>query len=179
MTLQQPDVIAQAVGYCTHQAEKGLDSLVALMQRTGADWQRCLDGMSEAQADFAPAGEWSAKQVVNHFLEVSRGVNQQIARITRGQTPEGSLDEESLARQGGAHDCETVAEMSTWLAEVYDDTVALTRSLVGNTHLEETFPHPAFGQLNILQWIAFQRLHGMDHMNQIDQNKADAAYPAA
>ena len=31
----------------------------------------------------------------------------------------------------------------------------------------------------MLQWIAFQRLHGMDHMQQIEKNKADAAYPKA
>ncbi len=38
--LQQPDLIQQAVGYCKYQAEKGIDSLVALMERTRDDWQR-------------------------------------------------------------------------------------------------------------------------------------------
>jgi hypothetical protein len=136
--------------------------------------------MSDAQANFAPAGEWSAREVVNHFLEVTRGVNQQVSRLTRtGQMPSGSLDEETLADQGGKADCQTVQEMSAWLAEIFDDIVALTRSLEGNRHLDETFPHPMFGQLNILEWIAFQRLHGMDHMQQIDKNKADPAYPPA
>lgn len=179
MAQQQADVIEQAVGYIRYQAEKGVDSLVALMQRTGVDWQRGIDGMTEAQASFAPPGEWSASQVTNHFLEVTRGANQQIARLTRGSLPQGGLDEDSLAEQGGRHDCQTVAEMSAWLAELFDDLVTLTRSLEGNAHLEERFPHPMFGQLNILEWIAFQRIHSQDHIQQIGKNKAEPAYPVA
>jgi hypothetical protein len=33
--MQTPDVIEQAVNYCRHQSEKGLDSLAALMAATG------------------------------------------------------------------------------------------------------------------------------------------------
>jgi hypothetical protein len=70
-----------------------------------------------------------------------------------------------------------VAELSHGIASIFDEIVKLTRSLEGNANLDKQFPHPAFGQLNITQWIAFQRLHGMDHMQQIDKNKADAGYP--
>lgn len=176
---QQANAFPEVNAYMQHQAEKGIESLVALMQRTAADWQRNVGDMSEPQAAFAPAGEWSALQVANHFLEVTRGANQQIARLTRtGALPKGSLDEETLAEQGGKAECQSVAEMSAWLAELFDDVVSLTRALDGNRHLEERFPHPMFGQLNILEWIAFQRVHSVDHMRQIDGNKADSGYPA-
>jgi hypothetical protein len=171
------DIVEQAVGYCRYQAGKGVDSLVALMQRTGVDWQRCIEGMSEEQAGYAPAGEWSAKDVVNHFLEVTRGANKQIIRLTRSGELPSAVDEESLAKQGGPFECKSVPEMTTWLAEMFDDVIELTRSLEGNQHLEETFPHPLFGQLNILEWIAFQRIHSQDHIQQIEKNKADAGYP--
>jgi hypothetical protein len=36
-----------------------------------------------------------------------------------------------------------------------------------------------FGKLNILEWIAFQRVHAQDHIRQVEKNKADPAYPAA
>lgn len=178
MTNFTPDVIQQAVGYCRHQASKGIDSLVVLMERTGSDWQRCLEGMSDSQASFTPGNEWSAKQVVNHFLEVTNGANKQIIRLTRlGELPSGDLGEDELAKQGGPYDCQTVAEMTTWLADMFGDVVELTKALEGNQHLAETFPHPAFGQMNILEWVAFQRIHSQDHIQQIEKNKAAAGYP--
>ena len=67
--------------------------------------------------------------------------------------------------------------MSAWMADLFEDIVSLTRGLEGNRHLEERFPHPMFGQLNILEWIAFQRVHSVDHMRQIESNKTAAGYP--
>ncbi len=178
MTQQQNDFVAQAVNYCRHQAGKGTDSLAALMERTAADWQQTLEGMSEEQADFAPGREWSAKQVINHFLEVTAGVNKQVAKLTGGRLDSLEVDEEKLAAQGKAPPAATVPEMRDRLSAIFGEIVGLTRSLEDNEHLQEEFPHPMFGKLNILEWIAFQRLHSMDHMQQIAKNKADAGYPA-
>jgi hypothetical protein len=178
MTNITPAGIEDAIKYCKYQAEKGIDSLTALMQRTAADWQRNLTGLSEEQANFAPAGEWSARDVVNHFLEVTAGVNKQIRKFTETGAMPATTDEGELTAQGQAKRAENAAEMSDYIAELFDDIVALTRGLDGAPNLDKTFPHPVFGQLNILEWTAFQRLHGMDHMQQIDKNKADAAYPA-
>lgn len=173
--LQQPDIIQRAVDYCTHQAEKGLDSLVALMQRTAADWQRTLVGVSDAQAEFSPApGQWTTKEVVTHFLQATDTVNRQVEKLTHGK------DIGVLAPAGPDQrptETASVAALSDGIASIFDEIVRLTRSLEGNPNLEKQFPHPAFGQLNITQWIAFQRLHGMDHMQQIDKNKADPNYP--
>lgn len=173
--LQQPDIIQRAVDYCTHQAEKGLDSLVALMQRTAADWQRTLVGVSDAQAEFSPApGQWTTKEVVTHFLQATDTVNRQVEKLTHGK------DIGVLAPAGPDQrptEAASVAALSDGIASIFDEIVRLTRSLEGNPNLEQQFPHPAFGQLNITQWIAFQRLHGMDHMQQIDKNKADPNYP--
>ena len=175
--LQQPDVIQRAVDYCTHQASKGIDSLVALMQRTAADWQRTLDGVSDTQAEFSPAkNEWTTKEVVTHFLQATDSVNRQVETLTHGK------DIGVLAPAGPDQrptETASVADLSDGIASIFDEIVKLTRSLESNPNLDKQFPHPAFGQLNILQWIAFQRLHGMDHVQQIDKNKADAAYPKA
>jgi hypothetical protein len=172
--LRQPELIKKAVDYCSYQANKGIDSLVALMERTGEDWQRCLDGMSEAQANFAPKGEWTTKEVVTHFLQATGSVNDQIVKITAGKDP-GSLTEPAERPNVTA----SVPELSSQTVAIFGEIAGLTRSLEGNAHLGKQFPHPAFGQLDILQWIAFQRLHGMDHMQQIEKNKADAGYPKA
>ncbi|MCH7484785.1 MAG: DinB family protein [Chloroflexi bacterium] len=172
------DVAEQARAYCSHQGAKGIDSLAALMERTKADWERCLEGMTEEQASFAPGEEWSARKVLTHFLKVTDGVNSGIKNLTAGQAP-ASTDEVDLARAGKTPDCETTEKMREGMAEVFDEIVRLTRALEGNAYLDRQFPHPAFGQMNILEWIAFQRLHGMDHMGQVEKNKADAGYPKA
>lgn len=173
-----PDVIQGAVGYCTHQASKGIDSLIALMERTREDWRQCLDGVSDTQADFSPdpGVEWTTKEVITHFLMATESVNDQVRTLTSGGEV-GPLA--SSAADVRPDETMPVAELSAKMTAIFDEIVELTRSLEGNPHLEETFPHPAFGQLNILQWIAFQRLHGMDHMQQIDKNKADSGYPEA
>jgi hypothetical protein len=172
----QPDMIKKATEYCAYQAGKGIESLAALMQRTGEDWKRCLDGVSETQADFSPAkGEWTTSEVVTHFLVATAGVNDQIRKITTGQ------DVGQLAPGGPDEkpsETPTVAVLSAKTVAIFDEIAELTRALDGNANLGKQFPHPAFGQLDVLQWIAFQRLHGMDHMQQIEKNKADAGYPA-
>jgi hypothetical protein len=175
--LRQPDTIKQAVGYCTYQAEKGIDSLVALMERTGQDWKKCLDGVTDRQAEFSPAkGEWTTKEVVTHFLQATGSVNDQIRKICAGENP-GQLA--GAGPDQRPSETPPVAMLAAKTVAIFDEIAELTRSLQGNPHLGKKFPHPAFGELDILQWIAFQRLHGMDHMQQIEKNKADSGYPKA
>jgi hypothetical protein len=175
---QANDLVEQAVGYCRHQAAKGIDSLAALMDRTAADWGRCLEGMNDQQAEFSAGDEWSARQVVNHFLDVTAGVNGQIARVIAGGDL-GSTDEADLATAGEFPEAQSPDDMREGVARLFAEMLDLTRSLEGNPNLEKTFPHPMFGQLNILEWVAFQRIHSMDHIGQIEKNKAEAAYPGA
>lgn len=174
--LQQPDLIKGARDYCTHQATKGTDSLAQLMERTGQQWSRCLEGMSEEQASFSPAAnEWTTKEVVTHFLDATAHVNSQIRTLTMGQ------DVGALAAPGPdvkPGETPSVEALRGQTVAIFDEIAELTRALEGNSNLGKQFPHPAFGQFDILQWIAFQRLHGMDHIQQIEKNKADAGYPA-
>ena len=168
----------QVVDYARHQSAKGIDSLAALMERTGADWQRELEGMSEVQMDFAPGSEWPARQVVTHFVNVTVGINKQIADLTSGTLNTLEVDEGKIEEGSRENPPATVDEAQRRLDTLFVETVTLTRSLEGNEHLDRQFPHPMFGQLNITEWIAFQRVHSVDHMNQIGKNKADAGYPA-
>ena len=53
--------------------------------------------------------------------------------------------------------------------------VALQKS----DNLDKSFPHPIFGPLNLKEWLAFHRIHSMDHIQQIDKIKAGLGYPSA
>jgi len=176
MTQRAANPVDDAINYCKYQAQKGLPSLISLMQRTAADWQRCLTAMKPEQAAFAPEGEWTALQVAGHFVGVTAGVNKQIVQLTGGNLP-GAIDEDALEAAGGQRTFDSVHDASDAMAVLFDEVVSLTDSLEGNLHLEARFPHPLFGQLNILEWIAFQRLHAQDHMQQISKNQAAPGYP--
>ncbi len=176
---QQADPTQQALSYMRHQAAKGLDSLAALLERTRADWDRCLEGMSDKQATFAPAGEWSAKEVLGHAVRACRGVNGQITEAVAGRgvgSPFG--DAAALRNQPAVDEQRPVSDLRRDVAATFEETRLLATSLSGSPNLDATFQHPFFGQLNIREWIAFQRIHAMDHIQQIEKIKAGPAYPA-
>ena len=71
-------------------------------------------------------------------------------------------------------------ELRLKIAGVFEDIDAgWRRRSEASSKLERAFPHPMFGPLNLKEWIAFHRIHAMDHIQQIDKIKADAGYPAA
>jgi hypothetical protein len=65
------------------------------------------------------------------------------------------------------------------LSEFFQETVGLIGALRGAEDPGSTFPHPVFGPLNAREWLAFHRLHAMDHIQQIERIKADGGYPKA
>ncbi len=183
----------QALSYMQHQAAKGLDSLAALLERTQADWERCLDGMSEAQALFHPpvtgnssgsptGGEgpkWCAKEVVGHFLASERSLNRQVAELAGVEPPSGPAPPvRAMGVQSTEDEALPLDALREKLAAFFEETRGLIASLERGTNLDQTFPHPVFGQLNPTEWMAFHRIHAMDHIQQIDNIKAGPAYPA-
>jgi hypothetical protein len=162
----------QALAYARHQAAKSLAELAAMMERTGEDCARCLEGVSEAQAAFAHDEEWSMKEVLGHMLESSHSINREIANLAEGRpssavgrighTPGGDRPVEELRRE---------------LAELWVETGRLVASLSESASLEPTREHPWFGPLNFREWIAFQRMHALDHVEQMEKLKAHPHYP--
>jgi hypothetical protein len=73
----------------------------------------------------------------------------------------------------------SLAELRPRIAAVYEESKRLVTSLLEGEKLEQRFPHPIFGQLNLKEWFAFHRVHAMDHLQQIDKIKADPHYPSA
>ncbi len=175
---QTVDPIQQALEYMRHQGAKDVAALEALIERTGGDWARSLESMSEAQASYQPDGEWCAKEVIGHLLVTNRGINQQIVEMAGITSPieqhekiramgEQSADEEKLP----------IGELRQRIVGVFKETTKLAASLDESDKLDEKFPHPLFGPLNLKEWIAFHRIHAMDHIQQVDKIKADPAYP--
>jgi hypothetical protein len=145
------------------------------MERTAADWARCLQSISEGQASYRPQGEWSAKEVLAHVLETGRSVNRQVARMAAGEAPE--WQPATTTSTGSTHAGDDIASLRSALGSLLAETVSLVRSLQDGPQLDQSFAHPFFGSLTLKEWIAFQRIHAMDHIQQIEKIKADPAYP--
>lgn len=177
---QETDLVQQARGYMEHQASKGLASLSALIDRTGVDWSRCLETISEEQATYRPDGEWSAKDVLGHFIVGSHGVNSKIAEYAKGPAFSATFDTDSTLRMSEESERERpIDELRSRVGTLFEETKRLVDQLEEEDRLDETFKHPAFGDLTLTEWIAFQRIHSMDHIQQIDKIKAEPGYPTS
>ncbi len=171
---QNTDIREQALSYMRHQASKSLDDLATLMERTGAECARCLEGVSDRQAAFHYDEEWSMKEVLGHMLSSGKGVNNEMANLVEDR-PSGRE-----ARMGVASGADgPVGDLRRTLADLWSETARLVASLPEGGNLERTWDHPMFGPLNFKEWIAFQRLHAMDHVQQMENVKAHPAYPRA
>ncbi len=171
---QDTDSREQALSYIRHQAAKSMDDLAALMERTAADCARCLEGVSEEQASFQHDEEWSIKEVLGHMLDSGAGVNREIGNLVEDRP---SAREARMGVASGAD--RTLKEMRQLLTDLWGETGRLVASLPEAGNLERTWEHPAFGPLNFREWIAFQRLHAMDHVQQMEKVKAHPDYPKA
>ena len=190
---QQPDMIQQITDYLRREGSRPLDELGVLMDTAAADWQRCLEAMTEAQACFHPpegpvpttpgSGEgqkWSAKEVIGHFLFSERSLNQRIAEMAGLPAPLTQVPRvRAMGEQSAEDERQTIDECRRRLDSFFDDTRALLSSLESLGVPNGSFPHPVFGPLTVTEWIAFHRLHSINHIRQIDAVKSAPGYPAA
>ena len=189
---QPGDANQQAISYMQYQGAKGLKELAGLVERTAADWSRCLEDISEEQAEFKPVlsgvegpvlsaaaaegVEWCVKEVLGHFLEATHGVNRQVAQVAAGKAPRELGDASPGHLPAGARSS-SIEELRRQVIDVLQEARRLTLSLPEDGRLTETFNHPFFGPLNLKEWIAFQRIHSLDHIQQVEQIRASPGYP--
>jgi len=185
MTQAMDDRMTKAHEYMQHQGVKSLADLGALMDRTAGDWERCLDGMSDAQAKFkpstptGPAGEdeWCTKEVLGHVLASQRGLNVTIAQMAGVEPPAEAEQVRAMGVKSEEDEARSLADLRPKIAAVCEESRRLVTSLTEGEKLAQKFPHPVFGPLNLKEWFAFHRVHAMDHIQQIEAIKADQSYP--
>ena len=188
----QPDMTQQITVYLRSEGSRSLEELGALMGTVAAAWQRCLDAMTDAQASFHPpegapaptpgSGEgqkWSTKEVIGHFLFSDRSLNQRIAEMAGLPPPAVEVPRVStMGEQSAEDERQSIAELRRRLDSFFDDTRAMLLSLESRGVPDGSFPHPVFGPLAVTEWVAFHRLHSIDHIRQIDAVKSAPGYPA-
>ncbi len=190
---QQANPLERAAQFLHHQGAKGFDELDALMRKTSEDWAHCLEGMTEAQATHPPepwehvptaaSGEgpkWCVKETIGHYLLSERSLNNSAAAFAGVSAPPNPPEAvRAMGAQSPEYEAMPLDTLRQRLTDFFDETVALIGRLQDSSKLDAAFPHPVFGPLNIKEWLAFHRLHAMDHIQQIERIKADAGYPKA
>jgi hypothetical protein len=192
---QQNDIVPQLTGVLRQQGSRPLNELDALMANTADDWRRCLEAMTEAQACFHPSegpdvakpwsgegAQWSAKEVVGHFLFSERSLNQRIAEMAGLPSPAVEVPRvRAMGEQSAEDERQPIDELRRRLDGFFDDTRALLSSLESKGVPEGvlSFSHPVFGPLTVREWVAFHWLHTMDHLGQINALKSAPGYPPA
>ena len=165
----------RVLSYVNHQAAKGPEELQRLIERTVSEFDERLDGVSEEQARFKPAADaWSVIEVLRHLSSVTAGTARLAAGLARGDVTSPSGD---VGAEPGA-DAGTLASLRGRMADAW---AAVRQSLDGmpaEPDVSSTFSHPFFGDLNCKQWLAFARVHAIDHAQQIDKIKAAPDFPA-
>jgi DinB superfamily len=178
MTQQQTDPVQQGLSYMRHQGAKGFADIDAMLERTANDWRACLHGLSEAQASFKPGGEWCAKECLGHAIQTNRGINQDVAGLAGVEPPEEkAVEVRTMGMQAPEYEAMPINDLCDMIVGALEETRMLAVALQKSETLDKSFPHPLFGPLNLKEWLAFHRIHSMDHIQQIDKIKAHPAYP--
>lgn len=173
--MQQDERGLQALSYIRYQAAKPREELRALIERTAADCARHLEGVSEAQAVFKPAAEeWSIAEVLRHFTPSVERVSHFAQRLAAGKAVQWEPRVGTLGYEGISF-----VEIREKLGQAWQACLAVLASAPASTDEETRVAHPFFGPLNWREWIAFQRIHALDHLQQIEAIKSDPRYPRA
>ena len=162
-----------ALSYIRHQASKSLSDVRALAQRTAAEYGRCLQDVSEAQARFKPGHEWSIKEVLDHLIYAT--TSQAIEPIR--DLSDGKVPRPLTADSSGRRSTQSVQELRDEMARLLEQVVVLVGALPDGALPPGLWQHPSLGPLNLKELIVYHRLHVMDHLQQIEKIKADPGYP--
>ncbi|WP_100011331.1 DinB family protein [Lentibacillus sediminis] len=131
------------------------------------------------------ADQWSIKQVLEHLYlmeaTVTRTIEKQLANGEATEAKEKPI-ERTVNRKTKvdapeylvpSEDFRTLEELKKKLAATHQGLSDL-ENRTNNQDLEaKTFPHPAFGDLSLKQWIPFVGYHEMRHTEQIKEVKVE------
>jgi DinB superfamily len=149
-----------------------------------------VSNLSDNELNFRPAeNSWTVAELVEHVAKTEAGIVPLVFRLLKNAEADGAQSDGtinppiSLAEQHEKSRTtkfqapemirpEGTASVSESLAKLAEsrETISNLRSRLEAVDLSSTaFPHPAFGKLNLYQWLAFIGLHEGRHLEQIEK----------
>ncbi len=166
-----PDEARQTVvSYLAHEGRKDASAIVEVIERERRRLVDVLGGISVEQAGFIPSsGGWSIREVARHVAGAETGVAAIIARLA------GAPEPPEASHPAG----QSLAEVSRELGQARAQLLAVVGGLAEDANLDAKHDHLFFGPLNWKEWLAFQRVHDGDHIEQIEAIRRSPSYPKA
>ena len=181
MTTVPDDAVTKLVSYLKYQSEKEPEAIRGLVQGGHDSLLGILNGVTEEQAKFKPdADTWSVLEVLEHVVTGKREVFRLCTGLADGKAYGGvGPEEENVEIQDGIARVSFDSLEDARSATETEHAAQLTfiASVSPETDVEARYSHFIFGALNCREWAVFQRVHDLDHGNQIEQVKAAPGYP--
>lgn len=158
------DLRERAISYIRHQAAKPRDELVRIVAAGQERLLKVVEDVADDVTTVRPTpDEWSLRELMLHVVAAQHAVAGLLSRMTTGErveikNPDAAIGM-ALPDDGSPH-----ATLIERLRAGNEQMLAAVRRLPDEPDLTITPPHPWFGQLNCLEWAAFQRLHDEDHI---------------
>lgn len=166
------DVRARVTSYIKHQAGKGPAAVAVIVADSQHRLLDTLSSVDEAVTTRKPApDEWCLCELIRHVIDAQHGVSTLVERLASGT--EVKVDERRAIGMKKEDTGQPYAEMLDELRasnQRLQDTMA---ALPAQPDTTLTAPHPFFGELNCVEWAAFQKIHDEDHIQHA--NKVIAA----
>lgn len=144
-----------------------------------------LDGISDEEAKRKPEeNAWSILEVAEHLYLMEQLVAHQVSQaIKQGDQQQASEKPiqrttnreykveapESVRPKGEFH---SLKEAKDGLEKTREATLFLVHNKDSEILQNRTFPHPAFGDMNLEQWIEFIGWHELRHLDQMKEVKS-------
>lgn len=132
---------------------------LSVIERRLSQLATMMLGKVESVAAAAGVGGAAGAAPGAHFKPFSLGEQVEYARTRKFVAPE------EVRPRGGA----SVADSLARLKESRAAFEALRPRIERADLSAATYPHPAFGPLNLYQWLAFVGIHEERHLNQIER----------
>jgi uncharacterized damage-inducible protein DinB len=175
-----------------------LDDIYALIAREHTAFAAACANLGDAQTQFRPAeNAWTIAEIVEHIAITNSGFVRIAYKLVKqavaaGAPPLPGLnlkhvlltdDGQPLLRfsapdavkpQGG----QSLPDSFARIEQAHADIQGARPRLEASDCSQQTFPHPAVGQLNPYQWMIVWGEHMARHRGQIERIKAAAGFPA-
>ncbi|HYM16365.1 MAG TPA: DinB family protein [Dehalococcoidia bacterium] len=157
------DVIARVTSYIRHQAGKGPAAVAGIVADSQGRLLAAMEAVAEPTTTRVPApGEWCVRELLRHVIDAENGVATTVERLAVG-TPI-SLDARRAVGMKKDDDGRPYAQMLDELRAANQRLQDVIAALPPEPDMVLRAPHPFFGDLNCIEWAAFQKVHDEDHI---------------
>jgi uncharacterized protein (TIGR03083 family) len=148
--------------------EKQLDALVQKLQAVRADTLRMMDTLADAEwTRPGVVGEWTARDLVAHFISAERGMTKLAQRFAQGEMPKTAPDfnmdfynRRQIEKRAGM----TLAEIRAELEAAHRELLAFMDTLTPE-QLAARGEHPVYGEMSLEGLLNVIYTHERDHLN--------------